>query len=228
MQKKYPLRLLGLFAVPLLISILLMNSYAPPGKKARAPYRSVIIAMEFAGSSSQVFDTLDPLTDEEVEGLDVLNYFDFLFMLTYCLFLGMFLYRYSEAIGNPSLGRFAWIAVLIFLTDLLENLMMLQISSAYMDGNADFGSSVNFLPVFAWAKWGALAVTFAFLAIQFIQKGTFSQGLSIFLFLPSILLMITVADYATWINRFITSVFLAFGAILIFAACFKNGEQRFT
>lgn len=226
MQKKYPLRQLALFAIPLLICILLMNSYSPPGEKARTPYNSVVIAMEFAWSDGQVLDTLDPLTDEEVHGLNVLNYIDFLFMLIYCLLLAMFIFRYSEATGNASLRQFALIAVFIFLADLLENLMMLQISSAYIDGKTDFGSSINFLPVFAWTKWGALAVTFAYMAIQFIQKGTFSQVLSILLFLPSILLMLTIADYATWINRFITSIFLAFGAILIFAACFRSGDQR--
>lgn len=215
-----------LFAIPLLICILLMNSYSPPHEKARTPYNSVVIAMEFAWSDRQVLDTLDPLTDEEVHGLNVVNYLDFLVMLTYCLFLAVFIYKYSEATGNASLRQFAWIAVFIFLADLLENLMMLQISSAYMDRKTDFGSSINFLPVFAWVKWGSLAATFAYIAIQFIQKGTFSQVLSILLFLPSILLMITIADYATWINRFITSVFLAFGAILIFAACFRNREQR--
>ncbi len=218
----YPLLPLALFALPLLGCILLMNNASPPNEKAREPYTSVVIAMEFVSDEGEVFDTLDPLLKEEIEGLDRLNYIDFAFMAVYSLFLGLFIQQYSAATGLPSLRPFGWVAVFVFLADLLENVMMLKITGLYLAERADFSPYINFLPVFTWAKWAALALTFAKIGIHFIQNRTFSKVLAIVLFVPAILMVLALAHHREWITRFTTSVFLGFICLLVFSTGYKR------
>ncbi|WOK07160.1 hypothetical protein [Imperialibacter roseus] len=221
----YPLRSLGLFILPLVVCLGLMRSVSLPNEKALQPYKSLIIALEFVHSSSDVVNTLEVLDKEEILGLDRVNYFDFVFMAVYSSFLAFFIYKLGVVSNQPLVKSMAWAGLVIFSSDLLENIMMLRITSGYMEGGMSFSPYINFLPLFTWAKWGLLAAVFAWLGTLLIQKGSLSKMLSLILFLPGILLALSVVDYFSWINRFTTSIFLAFIILLIFAVCFRKTEQ---
>jgi hypothetical protein len=221
----YPLRSLGLFILPLVVCLALMKSVSLPNEKALQPYKSLIIALEFVHSSADVVNTLEVLDKEEILGLDKVNYFDFGFMVVYSLFLSLFIYKLGVVSNQPVVKSMAWAGLLIFTSDLLENIMMLRITSGYLDGAMNFNPYTNFLPLFTWAKWGLLAAVFAWLGTLLIQKGSFSKVLSLILFLPAILLALAIVDYSSWVNRFTTSIFLGFIILLIFAVCFRKAEQ---
>lgn len=222
----YPLRSLALFILPLLAVIFLMRSVPVANEKALPPFNSLVVAFEFVNSAEDVINTLEVLTPEEVTALDRVNYYDFLFMAVYSMFLGVFVNKLGLAIANQPLKNTAWVAIVVFGSDLLENIMMLKITALYADGGSSFSPYTNFLPVFTWAKWGLLAVIFAGLGILLIQRGSMSKVLSLVLFLPAILLGFSVVDFFSWINRFTTSIFLGFVILLIFAVCFKKPKQN--
>jgi hypothetical protein len=222
----YPLRSLAVFILPLLTAIFLMRIVPVANEKALPPFNSLVVAFEFVNSAEDVISSLEVLTPEEVTALDRVNYYDFFFMAVYSLFLGMFINKLGLGIANQPLKNTAWVAIVVFGSDLLENIMMLKITSLYAGGGSSFSPYTNFLPVFTWAKWGLLAVIFAGLGIVLIQRGTMSKVLSLLLFLPAILLGFSVIDFFSWINRFTTSIFLGFVILLIFAVCFKKPEQN--
>lgn len=199
-----------------------MKSVPLADAKAPAPYTSLVLALEFVHSNETAFNTLTPLTDTEIRSLDRVNYYDFLFMAVYGAFLGLLTYKTGLATEHGPLKKLAWAALVITISDLLENIMMLNITSLYVNGQNDFTPYVNFLPAFTWAKWGLIAATFAGLATVLIQRGMFSKVVSVLLLLPAILLVFTIVDYHAWINRFTTSIFLGFIILLIFAVCFKK------
>ncbi|MEQ9377054.1 MAG: hypothetical protein RIG68_17825 [Imperialibacter sp.] len=221
----YPLRSLGLFILPLVVCLGLMRSVSLPNEKARPPYNSLIIALEFVHSAVDVANTLEVLSREEIMGLDRVNYFDFIFMAVYSSFLSLFIYKLGVVSNQPAVKSMAWAGLIIFTSDLLENVMMLSITSKYLDGGMSFSPYTSFLPLFTWAKWGLLAVIFAWLGTLLIQKGSLSKVLSLILFIPGILLALAIVDYFSWINRFTTSIFLGFIILLIFAVCFRKTEQ---
>ncbi|MEQ9098006.1 MAG: hypothetical protein RIF36_04110 [Imperialibacter sp.] len=221
----YPLRSLGLFILPLVVCLALMRSVSLPNEKALQPYKSLIIALEFVHSSADVVNTLEVLDKEEILGLDRVNYFDFVFMAVYSSFLSLFIYKLGAISNQPVVKSMAWAGLLIFTSDLLENIMMLRITSGYLDGGMSFSPYTNFLPLFTWAKWGLLALVFAWLGTLLIQKGPLSKVLSLILFLPAILLALVVVDYSSWVNRFTTSIFLGFIILLIFAVCYRKTER---
>ncbi|MEQ8812366.1 MAG: hypothetical protein RIE59_25075, partial [Imperialibacter sp.] len=161
----------------------------------------------------------------EILGLDIVNYFDFVFMAVYSSFLSLFIYKLGAISNQPVVKSMAWAGLLIFTSDLLENIMMLSITSGYLDGAMNFSPYTNFLPLFTWAKWGLLALVFAWLGTLLIQKGPLSKVLSLILFLPAILLALVVVDYSSWVNRFTTSIFLGFIILLIFAVCYRKTER---
>lgn len=219
--RSYPFRTLCWLVLPLLLCMWGMQYFAPPGEKARAPYNSVVVALEFAYSGDAIADTLDPLSSEEILGLDRLNYVDLAFMLVYSLFLALFIWRLGM-LREQRFKSMLWLAVVVLFADLLENLMMFRITSLYMEGAADFSPYSNFLPFFTWIKWGMLAVTFGFIAFQLIRGGLFSQLVAISLFVPLILLAFVVVQHDGWINRFVTSIFLAFGTLIVFSLLYKK------
>ncbi|WP_416864203.1 MAG: hypothetical protein ACMVP2_15660 [Imperialibacter sp.] len=221
----YPLRSLGLFILPLVVCLGLMRSVSLPNEKALQPYNSLIIALEFVHSSSDVVNTLEVLDKEEIFGLDRVNYFDFIFMAVYSSFLSLFIYKLGAISNQPVVKNMAWAGLVIFTSDLLENIMMLRITSRYMEGGMSFSPYINFLPLFTWAKWGLLAAVFGWLGTLLIQKGSLSKVLSLILSLPGILLALSIVDYSSWINRFTTSIFLGFIILLIFAVCYRKTEQ---
>ncbi len=218
----YPLRSLGYFILPLAVCLVLMRGVPLPNEKAVAPYNSLILALEFVHSADDVFDALDPLSDSEILALDKVNYYDFLFMLVYSWLLGTFIYQLGSSIAQRPVKSLAPIAIVIFLADLLENIMMLNITSLYLKGQSDFTPFSNFLPLFTWTKWALLAITFAGLGIVLIQRGSMSKVFSVFMFLPAILLALSVVDYYSWVNRFTSSIFLSFAILIIFALSFKT------
>jgi len=221
----YPLRSLTLFIFPLAIAMYLMRSVSPPADQLPYPYKSVVLALEFATSNDDVLHILTPLLPSEVNNLDHLNYYDFFFMLVYSVFLGLFIVKYLTATHQPLLRQLAVVAAFICLTDLAENLMLLKITGLYADGVKSFTPYLTYLMVFTWLKWGGLALTFAGLGIVMIQRETFSKVISIVLFLPALLLALCLADYSGWIAMFTTSIFLGFIILLIFATFYKKPEH---
>jgi len=221
----YPLRSLTLFIFPLVIAMHLMRSVSPPAGRVPPPYKSVVLALEFATSNDDVLNILTPLPSTNVHDLDHLNYYDFFFMLVYSAFLAQFLVKYLTTTRRPHLKPLALVAALICLADLAENLTLLKITSLYSGGINDFMPYLTYLRFFTWLKWAGLAFTFAGLGMMMIQREAFSRLLAVSLFLPAVLLTLCFVNYDSWISIFTTSVFLGFVVLLIFATFYKKTED---
>ena len=151
-------------------------------------FSTPILAFEFVETEQEVIDLFgsDPAVRAElVRRFDLGNWVDFLYMLLYAGLLFLFavqLVRVNASTEQGRSGRFlyyipAFLAVVIFAGDLLENIQLLRIT-ANLDG--EYGRQLTLLPIFTWIKWGGLAIYFLLLTPYFFTKTSLLASLASF------------------------------------------------
>jgi len=108
--------IVGLLLLPLIIAI---NSFSPAKDKIPDGYSSSILAFEFASDKSELVEVLGPLSGEEIDDLDKLNYVDFGFMAMYGLFLFLFMSGLKYITKVELLEKAKWFAPIIVIADML-------------------------------------------------------------------------------------------------------------
>lgn len=225
---KSPFAKLGLFAVPLIIGIVAMNVFFP--KESPDDYSSFIIAFEFAKTPEQItalFDLLTPAEDatsslsvaEKITGLNIGNYIDFFFMLTYSSFLFLFFKKAALHYNLKWLKLAMPLAILAFISDIGENVFLLKIANAYPE-TTKITEALSVLPFFVWTKWLALALICALGSIAFLLgKRLITKLLAFVLIIPIILgVMALVTQAALMIDGFAVSIFIGIGILVL--SCF--------
>ena len=108
--KKHPFAITGLFAIPLLVFIGLMGDYFP--LKTPEGYQSFIVAFEFAQTIQDINVLFSSLSEIEIQKIDIGNYIDFGFMLTYSLFLISLFKKASKEFNKKWLAAGILLAVI--------------------------------------------------------------------------------------------------------------------
>ena len=127
--KNHPFAKSGLLAIPLLIFIVLMGDYFP--KKTPEGFQSFIVAFEFAQSIQDLNVLFSGLSAEEIQKIDIGNYFDFGFMLTYSIFLISLFRKASKEFKRKWLITGILFSVIALFSDFFENLILLEITKVY-------------------------------------------------------------------------------------------------
>lgn len=219
---------IGLLAIPLLIGIVAMNVFFP--KESPDDYSSFIIAFEFVKTPAetlQLFELLNPTPEsinslsiqEKIVGLNIGNYLDFLFMACYSLFLFLFFKKAAPHYNLKWLKFGMPLAILALLTDVGENICLINIANAY-PSELEMQPFLNILPFFVWTKWLALAVALALASIAFLMgKKLITKLLAFVLIIPILLgIMSLITQSSLMIDGFTASIFIGIGIMV--ASCF--------
>lgn len=213
----------GLLAIPLLICMLVMGQHFPKGEVLG--YQSKIIAFEFVKNEADVRAVLGSLSAEELAGMDRGNYIDFAFMLCYGSFISFFFLLAYRQLGAKWLQVGILLGLIVFLGDLLENIQLLNITSAYAGDPArmNIGVFISQLQWFTWIKWIGLGVALAMAANVLRQQGGIWQWIGWGFFIPFLLSIVAFSiQTPAWIERFTLSIFMGLGLLILLCFLLKR------
>lgn len=214
--KKHPLAKTGLLGVPLIIFVIFMGFFFP--RKAPENFGSFIVAFEFAKTPAELRMLFDPLTLEEVQKIDIGNYLDFGFMITYSTLLVVAFWKLSQLFNKKFLKAGVFIAIVILISDFFENLFLLRLTENYLNFSmeGEIISNLNYLSIFTWTKWISLSVIFSlFYTVFYKQKWYLEIPAAIFLF-PLLYFIASPGRTPEILTNFTNSVFFCFACFIMF------------
>lgn len=218
-----PFRLTILFGLLMLPFVMMINSFSPPKDKIPKGYGSSVLAFEFASNPGELDEVFKPLSTEEIKGIDKLNYIDFGFMMMYGLFLFSFMTKLGQLYDDRILKYAKWIVPVAVFADVVENIQLLNLSAAFLDGQTYSDQSILLLAVFTWTKWLGLASAVAFIAYKLIDLSFINKVLGYMLFLP---IGLGIGAFINGMrlaeDTFATSVFAAFLSIFIYSIFYNS------
>lgn len=219
--------LIGLLLLPFTIILMMLG---PSSDKVPDGYNSAIVAFEFASNEKEVDQLFEKLSKDEVEQLDLINYIDFPFMVTYGTLLFLFMGKLAEVTGQGFFDILKWLAPIIVVCDFIENLQLLQLTKAHLNELAYSDETFLLLEIFTWSKWLLLAFVFAIIAVGIIQSKP-KLGPKIISMLLLIPIFLGVAAFSTHRpaieDIFTASVFLSFLVVIVYCFVYKvnDGEN---
>lgn len=214
----HPFAKVGLLAIPLLIFMIVMEIFFP--KTNPEGYQSFIVAFEFAKTPEQIHVLFNGFTAETFRNIDIGNYIDFGFMVTYNLFLIVFFYKASITFNKKWLLAGIPFSVTVLIADLIENIYLLQITGMYTPAitDSELIPVLTRLHFITWIKWGGLAVIFAIFSVKSLGPRILSHIEGVVFIIPLIFCFWAISNEPMGVSRFTLSIALAF--FLLFFYCF--------
>jgi hypothetical protein len=207
----------------LLFLILMSLSFPAEGVNG---FTSYIMAFEFARSVADINSLFTGMSPAEIKNVDVGNYLDFGFMITYSLFVAHLFVTASKVFERKWLLIGIPLAVIVLLCDFFENIVLLEITKNYLAGAPDdvFSQLLEKLHIVTWIKWGGLAFAFLlFSGILFTQRW-FYFVLGVICALPVFFIIVLTNATPFELSVFTELIFLSFFALIIFSFAFKNAD----
>lgn len=218
----HPFAKIGILAVPLLMFIILMEIFFP--KIHNEGYQSFIIAFEFARTPGELHSLFNGFTDETFRNIDIGNYLDFGFMITYTLFLVLFFQKAAKTFDIRWLLAGIPFSLIVLLADVVENIFLLKITGIYTPEIADsvLIPMLNKLNFATWIKWGALAIIFALFSIRSMGKKILKHIEGVVFIIPLLLIFWALSNNPMGVSRFTLSIALAFFLLLFYCFWYKT------
>ncbi|MBT8219711.1 MAG: hypothetical protein KJP00_07800, partial [Bacteroidia bacterium] len=184
-----------------------------------------ILAFEFATSYEELKETLDPLSPDQLDGLDMVNYIDFGYMIAYSLFLFCVFWVTRNMSGQRYLLIGMVLSGVALFADAFENFQLLNITSLYRaDTDAEsYNSVLSNLFIFTWLKWGALAIAMEMLIPVLVRRGIFSKIIAGVLALaPLMLIGVIISPTRFMMDKFGLAVIFGFIALSIYVIAYRK------
>lgn len=193
-----------------------------PQKVYRLPYGffTPVIAFEFAASThdiSGIFgNEMGTVSAPIVKAMDLGNTLDYLYMVQYSFFLGLFSLISYRLTGKKILFLSALLSLLALIGDIFENIQLFGISANALSG--DYSSHLFMLHYWTWLKWGSLALAMFLIPLAIWEK-RFLNNLLAILGLVTFILSVIALFYKPFICEFFgLSITLMFLLLIIY--CF--------
>lgn len=143
-------------------------------------FHTPIIALEFVADAAEVDALFGVPQANDLRNAFLLgNAVDYFFMFFYSAFLALVARGAVRETGE----RLLWVAVvlpvLVFFGDLLENVTLANIISAWHAGESPGASYFGNLHFFTWLKWGGIAVVLLLLAGYFVRSGLLGKAIAL-------------------------------------------------
>jgi len=215
--------LFGLLLIPFAIVLMLVG---PPQDKTPEGYSSGIVALEFASNEKEANRVLEDLTNAEVKKLDMVNYIDFPFMIIYGTFLFLFLSKMAGISGQIFYKYARWIAPIIVICDLCENLQMFRLTKDFLTDSKYADNTFQLLETFTYCKWLLLALAYAIIAVGIIRTKPRHPIVSMLFLIPMFLGVAAFCTHRPAIEDVFTgSVFLSFFVLLVYCFVFRQKQK---
>jgi hypothetical protein len=208
----------------MLIFTVLMEIFFP--KINTNEYQSFIVAFEFASTPRQIHQLFEGFSADAFRNINIGNYIDFGFMITYTLFLALF-FKYAAKIFNMKwLLSGIPLSIIVLLADVVENIYLLQITAMYTPdiSDAELIPVLKNLHTVTWIKWGGLALIFALYSVKAIGKRFLSHIEGVVFVFPFILIFWAVSNDPMGVSRFTLSIALSFFLLLFY--CFWHKTKK--
>lgn len=221
----HPFSKAGFFAIPLLLFVILMERYFPIVEPEG--YNSFVIAFEFAKTPEQIHTLFSDLSPDEINKINIGNYIDFGFMLTYVSFLITFVFIASKVFAKRWLLVGIPLSVIILFADFYENILLLQITDIYtpLVRDIELKSILNILHKITWVKWGGLAVVFAVFSVKLLGKSLLTTIEGIVCIVPLIISFFALTNDPTVVWAFTFSIFVVFFVLIMFSFTYRDKED---
>jgi hypothetical protein len=169
----HPFKISLFFAIPMLVVAGILQ-WANPATAGILPHgcHTPIIGLEFIASADEVRDffTIDGVHQLRNDFL-LGNAIDYLFMFFYSAFLGFTALGIARETGEKVLWSAVALSVVVFFSDLLENVTIASIINAYFDGDQLTASYFDNLHFFTWWKWGGISAVLLMFSGYFLSRG---------------------------------------------------------
>jgi hypothetical protein len=208
-----------------MLSTLGMDLYFP--KEAPQGFSSFIVAFEFIRSPADLETCINQLTLNEIHKLDIGNYIDFVFIFFYGLFLFYFFRKARILFDLKWLKSGQILTILIILFDLLENMMLLKITSV-IEISTDETVLMPLIRVLHFSttlKWFTLALVFFMISVLLFQKSRELKTLAITFTIPIIIAFVGNMQHPLVITIFTGAVFVSFLILIAFCLFFRNKNE---
>ncbi len=224
--KKHPFAIIGLFALPLLGIMVFMGGYFP--KKTPEGFQSFIVAFEFAKTIQDLNVLFSDLSEIEIQKIDIGNYVDFGFMLTYSLFLISLFKKASKEFIKKWLIFGILLAVIALLSDFFENLILLEITEIYSNhlNESLFITLLKELNLITWFKWGSLSLAFLLFSVELLKRNWLAKTVAFLCILPVAIGIWALDESPVSITYFTNSVFGAFTILIIYSFVYRRENNK--
>lgn len=179
----------------------------PPG------YHSPILALELATEPGTIQDMFATLTIQEKERLNIGTRLDYLFLLSYGLFLAGTALACFRATGSKLFIVAAALSMAALLGDALENLQLFKIFAA--PNAADLPGTLHLLHLFTWLKWGSIAIAMALLAIYFFHQPWWGKIMAVLLLVPLLFTVVAFTGNALFAHLMFVGMMIGFLLLIV-------------
>jgi hypothetical protein len=218
----HPFAKIGLLSVPLLFFMIIMEIYIP--KSHNDEYQSFIIAFEFTKTPANLHSLFNGFTDETFRNVDIGNYIDFGFMITYTLFLVLFFQKAAKTFEKKWLFTGIPLSLIVLMADFVENILLLKITGIYTPiiPDSELILLLNKLHFATWVKWGGLALIFALFSIRSMGRKIVKHIEGVVFIIPLLLSFWALSNDPMGVSRFTLSIALAFFLLLFYCFWYKS------
>ncbi len=174
----------------LLFGIILMNIF-PKNAHMAEGFKTPVIFFEFANNiqeTQKFFGITDGqnIPDKHlIQQMNLGNKIDFIYAFVYALFLFLFARKIKQISKKKIFSGVMFLAISAFVSDVFENINLLQITSKITTG--DFQHQLSMLHIFTWMKWGSLAIGFALLSKWFYDQKSWQRIIAPLCWMPVVL-----------------------------------------
>ncbi len=219
--KTHPFAKIGFFAIPLLLLMILIEIFFP--KIHHDEYQSFIVAFEFTKTPDDLHSLFNGFTGKTFRNVDIGNYIDFGFMITYTLFLVLFFQKAAKTFEKKWLFTGIPLSLIVLIADFFENIFLLKITGVYTPDmpDSELLPLLNKLHLATWIKWGGLALIFALFSIRSMGRKIVKHIEGVVFIIPLLLSFWAMSNDPMGVSRFTLSIALAFFLLLFYCFWYK-------
>jgi len=188
---------------------------------------TTIVEFEFAKTPEDVlvlFTNDGEFAEQIVKAADYVNIIDFGFLTIYSIFLMLLFLKIQEITQKKYFYYGLIITIVTFFADLFENVQLLSITKNLM--LQDLTKDVELLHIITWIKWGSISISFFLLSFYYFRRNIAGRIIGIISVVPFVVGIIYAIVGNGLELYFVYSVFLAFGASIIWCFIFKHNLHK--
>jgi hypothetical protein len=217
----------GLFTLVIAGVMMFYDKNIKPQNVSHEAYKKApIIAFEFAETPDDINklfyvneNSEQKLNKKFIDKMLFINKIDFVFIISYVLFLALFSLSISRK-NKIQIGYLgAIISGIVGLADVMENVQLFSILEQ-LDLSATYQPALTSLNVWTWIKWGLLGVLMVVLLPCLFRKnsGYFDYILGFLMLCVALSGVVAfVSQSPVWIARYTQFIFLLFPVIILYA-----------
>lgn len=199
-----------------------------PQEVAKMPdgFSTPIIAYEFLQTPEEVvqfFGSDTTKREEWITGMDNGHKVDYIYLLFYSAFLGLWGWIAAKRTGNNLFYMIPILAIIAGIADLFENLQLMELTQL-LEGGAMEGT-LHKLFVFTWIKWGCLALGLAGLSIYLYPRNWGGKTYSLISLITLVLAVLAFVERSVITTYFTLGIVLLFTLLIVIAVFDKKATS---